>query len=93
MWMMDSTFTADWQPDRGRWIFAFKVLVTITNTQQGPPKGSYDFQYMGCIEIDAFGLGINHKVHDFPNARYGLKLGGFMLLTPVNAAPSAACRS
>jgi len=36
------------------------------------------------------GKGINHEVHDFPNARYGLKLGGFMLLTPVKAAPSAA---
>ena len=35
------------------------------------------------------GKGINHEVHDFPNARYGLKLGGFMLLTPVKAAPSA----
>ena len=36
------------------------------------------------------GIGINHEVHDFPNARYGLKLGGFMLLTPVKAAPSSA---
>jgi hypothetical protein len=30
------------------------------------------------------GKGIDHDVHDFPNARYGLKLGRFMLLTPVS---------
>ena len=36
------------------------------------------------------GKGIDNDVHDFPNARYGLKLGGFMLLAPVsNVEPSS----
>ena len=40
------------------------------------------------------GKGIDNDVHDFPNARYGLKLGGFMLLTPVsNVEPSSDSRA
>ena len=36
----------------------------------------------------------SNDVHDFPNARYGLKLGGFMLLTPVsNVEPSSDSRA
>lgn len=39
------------------------------------------------------GKRIDHDVHDFPNARYGLKLGGFMLLTPVCGSGSKRFRS